>query len=121
MEVCILIGTEFIDKYVEHDMSDDPGYLGPREGKPSFLLLFKEQLKSVEHITWCQDQDKWESTGATATYGNDWTDVCFYQTAAILVGIPPWDMQAEHHTSPQSNIINQHVKFLHGWGPQINY
>ena len=66
----------------------NPGYPSPGEGQLSFHLLFGDQLKSVKDITWCQDQDKWEPAGATTTYGNDWADVCLYQAAAILVGIP---------------------------------
>ena len=46
----------------------------------------------VKHITWCQtlNPSQWQEAGFTASYGNEPGLDAYYQTAAILVGVPEW-------------------------------
>jgi hypothetical protein len=46
----------------------------------------------VKHITWCQtlNPSQWQAAGFNASYGKRLNLEAFYQTAAILVGIPEW-------------------------------
>ena len=47
----------------------------------------------AKHISWCQPLEHsrlWQAAGFTGSYGNEPSLEAYYQTAAILVGIPEW-------------------------------
>ena len=60
----------------------------------AFTRLF-ERGHHVKYITWCQKfvDSQQQVAGCIGTYGNNPSIDVFYQTAAILVGIPQWGEQ----------------------------
>ena len=70
---------------VSHQFDEE---LNPND---EFTSVFRDG-HHVKHITWCQtfDDSQQQAAGCTGTYGNEPGIRVFYQTAAILVGIPEW-------------------------------
>ena len=67
----------------------------------AFTRLF-ERGHHIKYVTWCQkfDDCQQQVAGCIGTYGNNPSIDVFYQTAAILVGIPEWG----EHRKRLSNV-----------------
>ena len=75
----------------------------------NFEFLFKVEPSA---ITWCEAHKLWQPAAATVQYGNECTLACFYQAAAILVGIPPWDKEGNcRGISAGNEVIRKYVNF----------
>ena len=77
-----------------------------------FEFLFKVEPSDIGKINWCETHKLWHPAAATMHYGNDHTLACFYQAAAILVGIPHWNKVSNHRSTFAGNdVIRKYVNF----------
>ena len=97
----------FPKKFYYDDMGCDE-----TAGIEDFEYLFEVKPCDIGTITWCEKHKIWQPAAATVHYGNNYTCTCFYQAAAILVGIPRWDKDSNSRTvCADKNMIRKFVNF----------
>ena len=77
-----------------------------------FEFLFEVEPSDIGNIMWCETNTLWQPAAAIVHYGNESTCTCFYQAAAILVGIPHWDKESNSRSISAGNeVIRKYVNF----------
>ena len=91
---------DYLDEGTAYNRDDE------NEANTVFEYLFKVKPCDIGEVSWCEEHTLWQPAGATVTYGNEYTSTCFYQAAAILVGIPHWNKESNSRAiSAEKNAI----------------
>ena len=75
-----------------HEFQAEEGCLEDECSENKEITYLFGEGHHVTHVTWCQKLNRQfgQAAGCIAHYGNQPSANVFYQTAAILVGIPEW-------------------------------